>query len=269
MARDPRPILAKLADADGDALGTPENPMSVAFAGAASTDREVAGYAYRVKTAFAGAAVGNLVIALVVLNVSTGSPAFEGQVWFNSSTASALVGTPDPANLEAIGLSGLTAAQLAAMNLNTATPGEVVTATPVLDTAIHASGDTLFDRTLLANAVKANGERAILQSVTLVDKDDQGAAVDLFLLEADVLFGAVNAPPSITDANAVNVHFIGSIAAADWIDLGGNRVASLKGIGLMVKAGAASRDLWIAAVTRGTPTHTAAGIVVKAGFVGL
>ncbi len=149
------------------------------------------------------------------------------------------------------------------------TPGDQIVTTPTLDTSIYASGDTLFDRTAITNAVRIVGGRAILQSLTLIDKDDQGIALDLFLMETNTAFGTINAAPSITDTNAEALHYIGNVASADWIDVGGAKVASLKGIGLMAEAGAATRDLYICAITRGTPTHTAAGLVIKTSWVQL
>lgn len=239
-------------------------------ASVAGPDRELASYPFLVATAFTGAAVGDALLGIRVINTSTGQPVIEGNtLWVNETQQTTLASPPDFSKLTPVGIVGLSAAQLAAMFLNTATPSDLIAVTPVLDTAIYAAGDTLFDRTVIANAVRANGERALLQAVTLIDKDDLGVAMDLFLIEANVAFGTVNAAPSISDTNAEAVHHIASVAASDWIDLGGVRVATPTIKPVLAKAGAGSRDLYIAAITRGTPTHTASGLVVKVGLVQL
>lgn len=147
------------------------------------------------------------------------------------------------------------------------TSGDVITATPTLDTVAYASGDVLFNPVALTNAARVNGGALILQSLTILDKDDQGAAMDLFMSQANNNLGTINTAPNISDTNAENLHYVGQIAATDWIDLGGCRVATLRNIGLQVEAAAGSRDVFLCAITRGTPTHTAAGIVIRAGVV--
>ena len=121
--------------------------------------------------------------------------------------------------------------------------------------------------TAVASAVRVAAGKAVLHSLILNDKDDQGAALDVLILRTNVSLGTENAAPSITDANANEVLGIISVISTDWIDLGGCKVATKTNLGLIVEAGAASTSLYIAAITRGTPTHTASGIVVKLGLL--
>ena len=148
-------------------------------------------------------------------------------------------------------------------------PGDVITVTPVLAAATYTSGNVLFPAVALANAVRANGASAILQSVTVTDLDDTGSPMDLFITPLNQSLGWANSAPSITDANVAGMQYVGSIAAADYIDVGASRIASLKGIGLMVEAAAGSRALYLTAITRGTPTHTASGMQIQCGLVWL
>ena len=84
-----------------------------------SADREIATVTYRVKTAFSGASVGDIVTSTRVLDVAGGTATQVGAtIWYNESTAAALSGTPVAANLEtAGGTPGLTDAQLRAAAL--------------------------------------------------------------------------------------------------------------------------------------------------------
>lgn len=147
------------------------------------------------------------------------------------------------------------------------TPGDVITVVPTLDTSAYQSGDVLFNPTALTNAARVNGGVLLLQSLTVLDKDDQGLAMDLFLSQGSTALGTINNAPNISDANAENVHIVGSILASDWIDLGGCRVATLRNIGLEVEAAGGSRDVFLSAITRGAPTHTASGLFIRAGVV--
>ncbi len=42
-----------------------------------------------------------------------------------------------------------------------------------LDTSTYASGDVLADMQEIANAVRANGGSVVIQSLTVIDKDDR------------------------------------------------------------------------------------------------
>lgn len=143
----------------------------------------------------------------------------------------------------------------------------IVTVTPTLDTSAYTSGDLLFDSTEIANAVRANGGCAILQSITIVDKDDQRAGLTLLFADAATDFGTPNSAPDPDDGETATVLGHVAIVAGDYVDLGGASVACVRGLGLLLKAGAATTSLYVAAMTGGTPTHTASGLALKLGFL--
>lgn len=137
-----------------------------------------------------------------------------------------------------------------------------------VDTAIYAADDVLADTQVVTGALKFTDGVAELRSVQLLDEDDQGVALDLVFLDGNVSLGTENAAPSITDANARNILGLVSIATGDYKDLGGCRIASLRNVGLLVKAASGTRNIYVAAITRGgTPTYTAAGLKLRLGFV--
>jgi hypothetical protein len=91
-----------------------ETPMPVALVGGAGgADRELVVTAYRVKTAFSGASVGDTITATQIIDVS-GAPATVSTIWRNQTTAADLAGAPSAANLEIVGSQALTDAQLRA-----------------------------------------------------------------------------------------------------------------------------------------------------------
>lgn len=154
------------------------------------------------------------------------------------------------------------------MRVLAGSPDFVVSVTPTLDTNAYAAGDLLFDSTEIAAAVRANGGTAILQSITMLDKADQGVGMTLLFANAETDFGTLNAAPDPDDTESGTVIGHCAIVAADYIDLGANRVACIRNIGLMLKAGAATTSLYIAAVNgSGTPTYANGDLVLQLCFM--
>jgi len=146
----------------------------------------------------------------------------------------------------------------------------VVTITPTLDTNAYTGGDLLFDSTEIANAVRVNGGTCIVQSITIIDKDDQLKPMKLIFADAATDFGTVNSAPDPDDTEVATVvgHYEVSIDdSANNIDLGGASVHCHRNVGLVLKAGAATTSLWVAGMTMGAPTHTASGLVIKLGIL--
>lgn len=147
-------------------------------------------------------------------------------------------------------------------------PADVIDVTLTLDTLIYAAGDVHSDVVAVPNAVRDNGGKAILNSLTVHDEDDQAAAgLDLVFFGANVSLGAKNAIPAISDVDARQILGIVSLVAGDFKDLGGVKVASLRNVGLLVEAGAASKDIYVQTITQGTPTQTANGMRLRLGFL--
>lgn len=145
--------------------------------------------------------------------------------------------------------------------------GSVVDVTLTLDTSAYADGDVMADTQSVANAVRLNAGRAVLHSVTVLDEDDQGGSFDIIFLDANNSLGTENSAPNISDANARAILGMVRISAADFIDLGGCRLATRSGIGLVLKAGAGTTTIYLGTVMRGAGTYTANGVRLKLGFL--
>lgn len=134
---------------------------------------------------------------------------------------------------------------------------------PTVDTAIYAAGDVLFDTTAIAGASRTAGASCVLRSLSLIDKDDNAAAqIDLVFLSANVSLGTINAAPSISDANSVKVLAIVPVLAANFIDVGGSKVATVPGLDVRLTPDSGT-TIYVAAIARGTPTQTALGIILN------
>jgi len=138
------------------------------------------------------------------------------------------------------------------------------------DTAQYTAGDVLAAPQELAGVCPA-GHPVKLESVSLLDADDQGSALELYILRSSVTMGAENAAVAWTDANADEVLTMVPIGTADYTDLGSSEFATRSAAGGHAGMGAicyalAGESLYVGAVTRGTPTHTAGGVTLKFGF---
>lgn len=143
----------------------------------------------------------------------------------------------------------------------------VVDVTPVCDTSAYTANDVLFDRITTGTIARVTGGTVILDSVIVLDEDDQtAAAMDLYFLDSDVTLGTINNAVSISDANARKIVGWVAIAGTDFKDTINSKVACIKNIGLHMKCAAGSQVLYVAGTTAGTPTQTADGIKLKLAF---
>ena len=143
---------------------------------------------------------------------------------------------------------------------------EVKDVTLVLDTNIYADGDVLAIPQEVTYVFPEVGGKRVLESIVVLDEDDQNIAMDIIFMNATGTLGTINLAVSISDADARKIIGAVNIATTDYFDLINSRLGVKRGLGLVLQ-GSASDSLWVAAVTRGgTPTHTASGIKLKLGF---
>lgn len=143
----------------------------------------------------------------------------------------------------------------------------LATFTLSLDTSAYVSGDVLADTQAVTSALRVNSGTGLLQSIKLLDKDDQGYPLDLYFLNANNSMGTENSAVSVTDANADAILAVVSIAAGDWLDLGGCRIAFIGNLAIPIQAASGTTTLYIAAVSKGTGTYSASGITGILGIV--
>lgn len=145
--------------------------------------------------------------------------------------------------------------------------GLVAQLTLSLDTSQYSSGDLLAD-TQTVTVTRINDGRAILQSLSLIDEDDQKAALTIYFIQSANTAGSENSAPSISDANARDILGFVEVGVGDYKDLGGVSVASIKGIGLELEAVSGAQTIGVFVVNgTGTPTYTAAGLVLNLGLL--
>lgn len=139
-----------------------------------------------------------------------------------------------------------------------------------MSTAQYGDGDVLAAAQEVADVFEA-GRAVKLESLVLLDKDDQGGALDIVFLRSNVSLGAENAALAVTDAVADELLGKVSVGTADYTDLGSSQfvqktaAAGSAGMGLVLLPDGGS-SLYVAAISRSTKTYTASGITLKLGF---
>jgi hypothetical protein len=132
-----------------------------------------------------------------------------------------------------------------------------------LDTGgAYANGDCLAAPQAVANAVRESGGSGVLQSIVVVDQDDQAEALDIVVADSSFSLGTENSAVSITDADAAKILGIIEVTTGDYVDLGTSQLATKSGLGIGIEA-SGSASLYVGAISRGTGTYTASGIVLR------
>lgn len=147
----------------------------------------------------------------------------------------------------------------------TATPAAASFATP------YSSGDVIGGANTLTNAVHKTPGTGIIQSIVVLDKANQKSALDILFFDTTPAnsFGADNAAYALNDADLGYCLGRYSVAAADYVSSSTNSAeATIRSVGLPIKAATGARDIYMVVVSRGTPTYgSATDLIVRVGIL--
>jgi len=130
-----------------------------------------------------------------------------------------------------------------------------ITQTPVVTAGLYSAGDALGGLLTFENIVTGQGA-GVIESIVLIDQAEQDDITDLVLFKQTFTATADNGAIAISAADSLNCIGTIPILAADYVDIGGTSVATIKNIQLRFKA-SDSRTIFGQLVTRGTPTYGA------------
>lgn len=151
------------------------------------------------------------------------------------------------------------------------TSSKLILITPTVDTNIYASADVIGTVQTVTAAVLDNGGTCLLESLVVIDKSNSKSALDLvFFNEAPgTTIGADNAAYALVDGDANKILGRISVAAADYVSSSTtNAEATIKSIGLLLAPIAGSKNIFMAVVSRGTPTYgTSADLSIRLGLL--
>lgn len=129
-----------------------------------------------------------------------------------------------------------------------------ISATPTISAgSAYAAGDAVGGLLTFANAARTSGGTITVQTVVIIDKDQELAPLELVLFDRTFTATADNAAFDPSDADLANV--VGVVKVSDYSSFNDNSVATRSGIGLAAKLDGTS--LFGQLVVRSAPTYTA------------
>jgi len=129
-----------------------------------------------------------------------------------------------------------------------------ISAAPAISAgSIYASGDAVGGLLTFANAADTSGGTITIQTVVIIDEDQELAPLELVLFDRTFTATSDNAAFDPSDADLANI--IGVVKISDYSNFNDNSVAVRTGIGLAAKLN--GTDLFGQLVVRSTPTYTA------------
>ena len=146
---------------------------------------------------------------------------------------------------------------------------DLITLTPDTATEEILAGDVIFQADEIANAVSVPGGTCILQSIGILDDDDHGQSIDLVFMNTT---GLLDASDDCTVINAADGTIpdaiLGVVSITNYFDGVLWQYGHKENIGLVLKAAAGTRSIYVSAINRGaTSTWTASGIRLKLGIL--
>ena len=152
---------------------------------------------------------------------------------------------------------------------------QVFTITPDTHTEEAAVNESVFQADELANFMSEKGGTAIIQSIVVLDDDNNGNSLDIVFMDTDGLLDAsddatvIDVDDTADVASAAIVDSIlGVVSISNYFDGVFWQVGQKDGIGLAIKAASTTRSIYISAINRGgTATWTAAGLRLKIGYI--
>ena len=133
-----------------------------------------------------------------------------------------------------------------------------VQVTPTIGTSQYADGDQLGALFTIDTGIADDNKNLTLMSVTVIDQDDESAALDILLFdESPTIASSDNAALNVGDDEMVD-KYIGhvSIAADDYVDLAANAAATKTNVNLNCRA-VINGELYGIIRCGGTPTYAA------------
>jgi hypothetical protein len=138
-----------------------------------------------------------------------------------------------------------------------------VEVTPAVDTSAYVSGDILFTTTLIPGCGWSGAEPVWLRSVVIQDVDDEAAAdMELYFFNASTSVGTINDAWNPSDAIMLQCVGILEVSSTEFFDYGGGKIAQVDVSKVMptVQVTGSGSSLYVAGVTRGTPTYQRRGL---------
>ena len=137
----------------------------------------------------------------------------------------------------------------------------------LIDVTLTTDAEAIADNEVIAqsieipNAVSVNGGSGILQSVMILDEDDEAPSVDLLFSQVNTVITDDQGEAignNVGDLNATFRSFLGFVNVSDYIDLVDGQLAIKSNIGLVIKAASDTKSIWVHCINRSGGNYTPA-----------
>ncbi len=145
---------------------------------------------------------------------------------------------------------------------------DLIDVTLTTDAEVLGNNDVIAQSIEIPNAVAVNGGSAIIQSIMILDENDEALPIDLiFQTDNTALASDEGEAVNISDVNARDI--LGFVNVSNYTDLVGCVVAIKTNIGLVVQAASTTKSIFVHAVTRGggSAQRTVSGLKMRIGIV--
>tara|TARA_R100000742_G_C4274950_1_gene95160 strand:- start:1319 stop:1825 length:507 start_codon:yes stop_codon:yes gene_type:complete len=146
---------------------------------------------------------------------------------------------------------------------------DVITVTLVSTTNACATNEVIFQGEELENIVSVKGGACVIQSIGLLDDDDNGEPIDLVFFDSNVELDDSNDGTTIDAADGtIPDSILGVVNLTNYFDGVNWQYGHKENIGLTLKAASDTKSVWVAGVNRGSSaTWTASGLRIKVGVI--
>lgn len=126
----------------------------------------------------------------------------------------------------------------------------------------YAAGDAVGGKITITNAMRVSGGTGVLQSIQIIDKGNQKAALELLIFDSDPTAATITNDAAFAYSTDLSKQIARiPIAASDYTTIDSKATVSLGGIGKVLKA-SGSTNLYAALVTTGTPTYASTSDII-------
>lgn len=144
----------------------------------------------------------------------------------------------------------------------------IISQTPTVTAGAYSADDAVGGKLTFTGCP----EDGLIHNAVLIDNSEQAVELDLVLFSEDFTAVADNAAFTVSDADAANIVTIINIPAANYKDIGGQKVAVVENKSIPFKltedTSTKYARLYGQLITRGTPTYVATtDITVKIGVL--
>ena len=127
--------------------------------------------------------------------------------------------------------------------------------------AAIADNEVISQSIEISNAVSVPGGSGIIQSVMLLDEDDEAPTVELLFSQVSTAITDAASEAignSVSDLDATFRSFLGATTVSSWSDLVDGQIGVKSNIGLAIKAASGETSIWVHAINRSGGNYTPA-----------